>query len=178
MSRGAGEPLSLPGGGGRLSPGRLLLLQCKAGWFLASVPSRFSLFLSPSRPLYFCLFTGCPTPPLPHFRPLIHPSPLTFQPPPPPTDVGPAAASGVQGTGREVGSALGQRSSLRTGEGAGDGALNPSGMWAGQALMEGAHPSPLQAAADSCHGPQYLRRAPLTQRPPDTGAAAVARSIY
>lgn len=48
------------------------LLQCKAGWFLGLVPSRFSLFLAPSRPLYFRLFTGCPTPPLPHFRPL-HP---------------------------------------------------------------------------------------------------------
>lgn len=39
------------------------------------------------------------------------------------------------------------------------------------------HPSPQQAAADSCHGPQYLSRAPLTKRPPDS-AAARARSIY
>lgn len=66
MSRGAGEPLSLPGGGGRLSPGNLPA-PAQSRLVPRSVPSSFSLFLSSYRPLYFRPFSGCPTPPLCHF---------------------------------------------------------------------------------------------------------------
>lgn len=63
--------------------------------------------------------------------------------PPPPTDVGPAATLGVQGTGQEVGQRSSQNRQGALGGGTEDGAPNHSGMWAGQALMEeGAHPHP------------------------------------
>lgn len=86
----------------------LLLLQGKAGWFLGLVPSRFFFYfcLHPS-PSIFIFSLAVPPLPSPTSAPFFTLPPLTFQPPPPPTDVGPAAALGVQGTDREVG----QRSS-------------------------------------------------------------------
>ncbi|EGV99491.1 hypothetical protein I79_009222 [Cricetulus griseus] len=68
-----------------------------------------------------------------------------------------------------MGSALGQRSSLlgMFEDPTGEGAPNPAGMWAGpDPIEEGGHPSPLQAAADSCHAPQDISGTPPTRRPP------------
>lgn len=60
-----------------------------------------------------------------------------------------------------MGSALGSEVFPQNGRGPGVGALNPSGMWAGPApIQEGDHPSPHQAAADSCHYPTLLEPEP------------------
>lgn len=71
VSRGAGEPLSLPGGGGRLSPGRLPAPPVQ-GWLVPCL-GPFKVFFSISVSIQAPLFSS--------FHWLSHPSPPPLPPP-------------------------------------------------------------------------------------------------